>query len=374
MSTTVPNTFAFKPFQLETARALARCAAPCITATIPPFVPGGPGLHTHTAPAALLRSEIRQAEIKLEESKASRKQIAELLEPLHALAAGPEAGRGCPLSRVVFRSPDVFEAFQIRHALAGNVTVGGRFDFLAVLPELDLPEEFYILQLSKKHAQLTRAALHLEPVALPKFPHNIDDFLELNQPDHDRENRAAVGGASGPTRRVRFGTGSEREVEPAHLTDYYKAVDAATAGFLRGQKRWLVLEGVDEDTGRYRSVNTYPDMAGATVRGSPDDGITDDELLRHAYAILRAASLERIAAALAESQERLSPGRFSSNLDVIVEAAEAGRIASLYVAEDESDPRLNDAAIETIAHGGEAHAVPRERLSGGSIAAAAMRF
>jgi hypothetical protein len=193
-------------------------------------------------------------------------------------------------------------------------------------------------------------------------------------------------------RRVRFGTGSGRETQHTYLADFYKAVDRGMSELLHIGKAPLILAGVDEDTARYRMINTYPNLMEQGVHGSPSGSMSEDDLLRQAYAIIRSHCTERAAADLAESREVMSPARFTTDLEAILSAAANARVSRLYV--DQSTQKLgffqgpsqkerwnwgaedllNTAVVETLLNGGSAFALPSDRMPDGAAAAAVLRF
>lgn len=363
-----PRISSFKLLHADQLRQLAGSSGICMTVFLPPFIPGE---KKREAGSALLRDYARRAEEGLARFGMSKPRIEALVEPLERLAGDPATGEGFHWSRAILRSPEVLEEFLLRHPTDGQVGVAERFDLLPLVPETAMPAEFYVLKLSKKHAQVEvvqhegRAGLRIDPVKLPKTPMTMDEFLELDIPDHDRENRMAAGGAT----RIRFGTGKEREAQGGHLHDFFKHVDQVITTLLRPVHGQVVLEGVEEDTALYRSISTYPNVLPESIQRSPDDGTTSQELMRRAIEFVRAAALKRNAAARDAARERLAPGRFSEKVDAIEELASTGRVGQLYLPEDARDARLNSVLIETLLHGGEAHAIPA-----GEVVGAALRY
>jgi hypothetical protein len=248
----------------------------------------------------------------------------------------------------------------LRRPVDGGVTVSDRFDLLPLVAEAELPGEFYLLKLSKKRAVIEGAGLRLVPVRLPGTAQTLEEFLALDTPDHDRENRMTAGGS----RQIRFGTGSEREAQQAHLSDFYKHVDRALATFLRPKTGLVVLVGVEEDTALYRAGSVHPDLIADSIERSPDDGAPEHELLRRGVELIRESALRRNATAREFARERLAPARFTEDPVAIAGAAELGRVSRLYVAENARDPRVNSALIATLLHGGEAHAIPADAAAG----------
>jgi hypothetical protein len=226
------------------------------------------------------------------------------------------------------------------------------------------------------------------PVALPKrSPETLDEALALDRPDHDLENRSAAG-SSGATRRgIRFGTGDERETQQTYVADFYKIVDRGVHQLLNGRRAPLILMGVEEDTALFRSVTTYPNLAPESIHGSPDGSVHEPDLLREAYAVIRAGIVESTKKDLVEWRERAAPARFSTDPGTILQAAFDGRVDRIYIEEGAQrtgvfeipakreyrccgeEDLLNLAAVETVLQSGKAFAMPDGSIGSAGVAA-----
>jgi len=348
--------------RLPAVRGILASSGPCITIVLPAYRPG----EAAGTPAALLGSTLREAEQKLTPMlpEASR---ALLMSPLQEAAHDPELAGGSRWGRVLFRSPGVFEQFALTQPVKAGLTVGGCFSIRSLTEDLSRPDVFYILSLSKTKVELLRCVgVTAEPAALPRgVPATLEEALELEPPDHDLENRASIGSSTGSMRRVRFGTGSERETARTHLADFYKLVDRGIKELSGGQEAPLVLTGVAEEAALYREVSGYPRLARRSI-AKGGSGKSKEELLQEAYAILQAEAAERHAAELLDYKER---GRWSTDPDFLLHAAFEGRVAKLYLNREARrlgafeqrnyrswgpEELLNLAAVQTILHNGEA--------------------
>ena len=378
------------PLQLDQVKKLLCAAGPCITLLLPSYRPG----EQAKSMATLLKTSSQEAARQLAHQKVPAAVATALLEPLEQLAEDKELLAGSHLGRVIFRSAEVFEQFELMEPATQAVTIGGRFQIRPILTELYDPPEFYLLKLSKKDVGVLRCfRLRSQHVRLPKgVPETLEKAMAFKQPDHDLENRSAAGSSVGSMRRVRFGTGSGRETQHTYLEDFYKAVDRGMSELLHAGKTPLILAGVDEDTARYRMINTYPNLLEQAVHGSPSGSISEDDLLRQAYAIIRSHCTERAAASLAESKEVMSPARFSTDLEAILGAAVDARVSHVYVDEHTQklglfpgakekerwnwgpEDLLNAAVVETLLNGGSAFVLPSDKMPDGAAAAAVFRF
>jgi hypothetical protein len=220
-------------------------------------------------------------------------------------------------------------------------------------------------------------------------PDTLSEALALEPPDHDLENRSAAGSSTGSMRRIRFGTGSGRERQNAHLGDYYHLVDRGLQHMFQDSGEPLILAGVQEDTAIYEAVSSYGGLLKETVSGSHDFSRDRAEILSQAYTILGAEADKREHAAMEVALKRATPGHFFTDPEMIVRAAFEGRIHRLYINADAkrigiyerdsyqswgSEDLLNLAAVQTLIHRGTYSEIPSEAFPNGGAALGILRF
>lgn len=374
----------FDLLRLNAVRDVLRSSGPCITLMLPPYRPGD----TAGPLSTLIKAEMRCAARQLAERGVTKPAAEQLLEPIVKL---DEDAAGSHWSRVIFRSPNVFEQFLLRQPVKTARAIGECFSIRPLLTELALPDLFYVLALSKERVGLLRCSgVRAEPANLPgSAPQTLTDWLAIEPPDHTLLNRSSAGPSTGAMAGVRFGTGGQREKERAYLSDFYKSIDRGVHEMLRESETPVILAGVDEDIAVYRAANTYPRLIRKCISGSLDVGRDQTSTLRVAYSILQADVLERQATSLKIAKERSGAGRFSTDLDAILNAAFDGRVERLGISEsaertdvfERGDYRslgkedlFNLAAVQTILHNGKACSLPPELMPDKSVAAAILRF
>ena len=350
-------------FRLDRVHELLGYAGPCVTIILPPYQPGG----QERAPAVLFKTFLQDAARGLAARQVPESVIQQLLEPLEDFAEDAELLRGSRWGSVLLRAAGIFRHAHLTRTPPAAVTVAGCFQIRPLLDELNLPPDFYVLKLFKDHVGLTRCeGLHAESVDLPPgVPQTLKEAMALEPPDHDRESRHT------------------------HLADFYKIVDRGLSELLRGLGASLVLAGVDEDTAMYRGINSYPNLLPGSIHGSAETYLPESFLLRRGTMMLHEAGRERQAKAVAHWRERAGPARFLTDICTILPAAFEGRIHKLYVdtGADHTgvferneyrscgpEDLLNLAVVQTLLHGGEACALPREAMPEGAAAAAILRY
>ena len=373
--------------KLETIREAVRLPGPCITILLPPYHPGDRA----GSPATILKSNIQEGARLLAGHAFAKSETANLLQPFEQLADNPTLVSGSHWSRIILRSPGVFNQFYLTQPMQSSLRVAESFTIKTLVREIALPAAFYILALSKTRVSLLRCAgLDVTVAPLPRgIPETLAEALALEPPDHDLENRSSAGSSTGSMRRLRFGAGSEREGERAHLADYYKLVDRAMQELLREPDAAVILAGVEEDMAIYRVVSTCHAVVKEGIPGSPDISREQIKLLQQGYSILRTDRLKYQATGLMAARERTSPSRFSTDPDTILRAAFEGRVGELYLDESAekigryeqstyrswgNEDLLNLAAVQTILNHGKTCELPTEMMPNGAVAAGFMRF
>jgi len=382
---TSANASTRETFQLGAIRTILRSPGPCATILFSPYRPG----EQDGSPALILKTYVDQFARAFDRRHISQSEVSRFMQPLQSLLADPTFEAGSHLGRAVFCSPSVFEDFPLTQPLPASCSLGSCFVIRKLADELDRPAVFYLLVLHKTGVSLLHCeGPSMETVPLPAgVPATLKEALDMDFPDHDLENRSASGSSLGSMRRVRFGTGADRD--SAYLSDYYKHVDRGLRELFREGDMPLILAGTLEDIAKYRAVNTYKHLAKHGIAGSLDLKLPHHQLLQQSLAVLREESNERHAAALSEAREHFDPARFTTDFDTILPAAFDGKISRIYVNESagkigsfergsfsswENEDLLNLAMVQTLVHHGDACVLPREMMPNHSPAAAILRF
>lgn len=374
-----------EPLTKEVFLDLILTRGACVTFVLPPYRPGEP-----EQPAALLKAELQEAARVLAKRAIPQSEINELLEPVHKFVKAEELQSGSGLARILFRSHDTFRRFVLAvNPAPKTCNTGNCFYIRPVLASLASPANVYLLEVTKKSVELLACGpADVTRVELPKgTPKTLDEAMGFDQPDHDLMNRSSAGPSTGAMQGVKFGTGSGRERQHAHLRDFYRIIDRGVNEVLRAEGAPLILAGVEEDVAIYRTANTYANVLDQGIPGSLGAAASHPEILRQAHDLARFDLERRAALAMAEAKERLAPARFSTDLNAILRAAVTGRISSLYLDENverigifdgkafggttnwHDEDLLNVAAIETLTRGGAVYSVPSHQMAGAVIAA-----
>ena len=370
-------------------KSFGNATGPCVSLY---FADHDPGEKTHQD-VVRLRNAIDGAEKRLQALEFDKKAIAELLDPVRALADDLGTWHMEGNAFAVFRSPGVFRVFRPMDRVPELSVVAEHFYILPVLNMLNAQRHFFVLGLSQKRIRLLRCTDHTsEEIALPEsLPRSLDQWLNSRLPTESAGHEAALG-EGGPTGS--FTSTTDRDRRDEFLANYYRVVDKFLADLLRNETAPLVLAGVEYEVAMFTRIASYPRVAQQAVFGSAE-GLNGRELHTRALEAARAYWREPMEKALVQYNEG-GPDRRCAGADRTARASYEGRVAHLFVAEGgramgsfnpdtlevkldgdgslHSEDLLNFAALQTILHAGEVWVMPADRVPGRAQVAAVLRY
>jgi hypothetical protein len=263
-----------------------------------------------------LKNLAKQAEEQLHAAAFDKRRLALVADHIEHLEADEDFWAHQATSLAVLATPDRIVTYRLPTTLKPMVEVSDRFHVKPLFRALAFPDVAFVLSLSENHARLVEIPAEgaAQTIKVPDMPRKMDEAGTRS-----KHRNTAPGG--------RF-EGSKGE--EFHRRAYSRQIDAALRPVLAGRRTPLILACVAEFEQIYRTVNSYPHLAGEAVRGNPDH-LTDGALAEAARPILRNTH----AAAVAHERElyghRGQSGRASSDLSTIAHAAVAGAVEMLMV-------------------------------------------
>ena len=235
-------------------------------------------IYLPTSPITTEAADADRIELKkLEAGQTDHKDVAAVRDSLAELGDDEAFWARQAHSLAVFASPDWTRRFRLPNRLEPIVEVSDRFHVKPLLRTVTFPQAAYVLALSANRARLVEVA--------PDAPAG-----DVRVPDMPADAASAVGKSSigdrSPDRRIQGSEGQK-----VRLRQYARQVDEALRPLLRGSELPLILAATEPLEAIYRSVNSYPRLADATLEGNPDE--TSDAQLADASR----AVLDRIYAA-----------------------------------------------------------------------------
>lgn len=274
-----------------------------------------------------------------------------------------------------FASPGWSRYFRLQVEVPYLAAVGQRF-LVAPLLDVVAARRFLLLTLTRDEARLfegTRFGLEEVVGALPTRP-------ESEPPVRERPGAYRAGRGGAGTGVVFYTRGDLDQRRREETLRYFRAIDAAVNKFADRTGVPLVLVADEDLLPLYREVSTYP---GIVVRGMNVHPAQLPLDLLHAQAWKKLESLLRRDedVAVARYNQLRGTGLTVVGSPAVLAAAVAGRVEALLLTQpvvtrassgptvlrlDAGTPTVLDqvdrAAAATLAHGGEVHIVPLERL------------
>ena len=367
----------------------------CVTITLPtPRSVAGT-----TERALVVRSALRDAEEMLLDRGVRAADAASQLAPLADRARDREFWRGTGDGLATYLSEPEPLIFRLGRTIPSRVFVGERHLVLPLLPFLEPPERFYVLALSQNAVRLVRASRDgSAEVELAEEARSLAAALSGYDPDPQFQyHTASAAPGRGGARSAPVSHGAGVRPHKVDLEIFLRRVDAEMSLRLHGDDAPVVLAGVDPLLSIFRGLTGLSAVAEGAVEGNPD-ALSADALHRRAAGLLEPAASAQRGAAVAACREILGRDRdrAAATLAEIVPAAEAGRVATLLVAEGarrfgtfdratgalalHDEPRNADddlvdfAAARTFLNRGAVHVLPADEIPGGGIAAAILRY
>lgn len=348
-----------------------------------------------------LKNLAKYAIEQLQNAGVNKRRSAAVAEQLDDLVDDDEFWRFQAHSLAVFATPENLRTFRVANALEPVVIVSDRFYLKPLLRSVSFPQSCYVLALAQKSVRVIEVSADLPATAV-----HVEDLPEdagravrgtTEGTDWPRSPRprlrasAGVGGAGGywPSGRIQGAEGQK-----VLLRQFARTVDKALRPLLAGSGVPLVLAATEPLASIYRSVNTYPHLAGATIEGNPEalteaqlaerarpvmDGIYRDEL--HAWRSLFKARAEqgRATTDIAQAARAATQGAVDSIL-VDIDAVLPGRIdeyGGIAFAEQASASHhdlVDDIATRVIDTGGRVVGVRKPDIPGEEVLAAILRY
>lgn len=273
----------------------------------------------------------------------------------------------------IYLTPEDCRIYRLNRPVDEKVCVGESFFVQPLIRGTNSGGEYFVLALSWDEATLFRAAEDsFTMVETRLLPAKFDDLIAPRDPEESLQNTShrSMGKTSGPGTAMFHGQGEGEDKIAADRDHFLSQVGDEVAGAIYNTGLPLLVAATSEVTGHFEATTKV--RVDAKVDGSPSEW-SADELRTHAHqAILselkpdHAEFAERFGTAMARSKA-------SDDLEEILKAAKAGRVASLLVCQrDDSCEQTNHAVLETLRNGGDVLQCKPESMPGGAGAAVAI--
>jgi hypothetical protein len=372
--------------------SLAGIEEPVCLSMFVPHAGGEQAALAHSKPA--LKNLLRQADDAFRARGVQPAEIHESLAPLENLLAS-SLWQGTEQTLAFFRTRRSLHAYFVPLRVASRVIVGDRFFLKPLIRSLIRTRRYYVLAISDNATRLFHCqGAECTEVRSGKLPGSLEEALS----SRDFSPRLQGHSSKASTRKVLTYHGHSTPIEDIHENRrlYCRQIDAALHDLIWQSNDSLVLACVKELFVEFQQINTHPHLVSEPIAGNPDR-LGPSELHGAAQKIVDSQTQKQIAQAVAEYTELQETDRAASNPEVILEAADNGRIRIVILAEDaeiwgtvdrstgatrlaigtqspEREEFLNRIATQTVKHGGIAFTLPLASMPSRKPVAALFRY
>lgn len=320
-------------FGIDPAVLVNQTGQPCLSI----FMPTGHGGSQAPRDQLTLRKLLGQAEADLRATAVPAERIEAMLKPVRGLLSRDNFWKNLQEGLAIFSSPVIFTYSKFAQPAAEIAVVGKRFYLKGLLPLIQPDGRFYLLALSKSQVRLIQATrFTVKELDLPEgIPPNLAATAHFVRTYGELQNRPGPGPLNG-ARPVAYyyGRGSVEDVEKNDLQIFCSEVEAGVKKFLGDQKTPLVVAGVAYLAAIYRQVNTYSHLLETQIDGSPDD-FSSVALAHKAWPLVEPFYRTDETQAFDRYAALAGTGLTSTEIREIIPATAQGRVAALFVAEDQ---------------------------------------
>jgi hypothetical protein len=318
---------------------------------------------------------------QLREKEIAKRTVTAIEEELGDLLDDDSFWRYQARSLATFVTPESLTTFRLPNRLVSAVEVSDRFHVKPLLRAVTFPQLALVLAVAQNSVRL----IEVSPDVPPE---------QVRVPDMPSDAASAAGRSSladrAPVRRIQGSEGRK-----LRLRQYARQIDQALRPILNGLDVPLILAATRPMDSIFRSVNSYPHLANASIAGNPEQK-SDAELAASARSVLDALYAEELSEVRELFEGRRTEGRGLLDIGDVARAATHGAIDTVLVDIDEAVPgsldeergtvTLSDGAdrdsygvVDEIARrawlaGGTVLAVRRDDIPGDGPVAAILRY
>lgn len=310
------------------------------------------------------------------------RQIEQLLDPALRFLYKESNWRGANKGLAIFMAPGFFRHFDSPVDFASLGVVGDRFHLLPLFTLAESDGTYYLLLLGKAGVRLfegTRQSIRSIP--LKGIAASLREYQKYTHGERELQLHSGVrlAGAEGRTGGIFHGGGNAHDREKLELTEYFRSVDKGIRKHINSDTAPMVLGGVEYLAAIYRQITESRNILDEELGGNAAS-FNMQELHGRSWRIAEPYFQRANTKAREKFARLLGTGLASMDAAEVMDAADHGRIESLFVTSDVLFEDMGDeivargalanlAAIETHETGGAVFSVAPGSIEGNSIAA-----
>lgn len=349
-----------------------------------------------------LRTLIENATQQLEAAGMEPGKAKALVEPVAALIDSPAELLTAGAALAFLIDADAARQIVLPYSTPPSCRVSNQFAIKPLLSLLQWNPHYTAVCINRGEVRAFRGdRTTIEAIEVPDMPEKLEDITGIDDPEKSLQHHTAKTGSaegapgSAPVPQM-HGHGLPSDMEDSQLDRFFRAVSKALHAYLSGREAALILFGVEENIGRFKSMDDWKEREVLSRSedphrwDAPQISEASLELLKpHAHAEidarldrLREAKNKQVGlftltdCALAAAMGRIEMAAIAKDR-VITGICDLDRMKVEIVTEGDA-PCAHDLydfiASETIRHGGEVCIVDADSIPGDGGVAATIRF
>lgn len=281
--------------------------------------------------------------------KYASKDSAPLLAPFRKLADDSKFWNSTTDGLAVLGSHDRFQVFRLQRPVAELAVVADSFHFKPVWRILQSANRYHVLGLSRQTVQLFEGNRDaLDPIELPP---DVEETIAHAREGVRKEPHVVVRTSSSAAAGVRGGKGAPMDPADQETERFFRTVDRVILErYSRPSGLPLLLAALPENHTPFRRISGNPLLMDRGIPIHPDD-LSLKALRDRTWQVAEPyflARLARLAGLIKMFGIARSTGLGEDDLARVMQAATAGRVATLLIEADRRIPGRVDAATGAI--------------------------
>ncbi len=308
---------------------LAVTAEPCISLYMP----------THRSHPENIQDTIRFKNLlkKINESlsdKFTKNEIAELLQPFEELGENKDFWNYTTDGLAVLSSPGLFIAINLLVPVDDLTIVADTFHTRPLRRYLQSADRYQVLGLSQHEFHLYEGNRHalVEVVLHEDIPKTIEDALgyELTE---KHSTVASYGGAGAQNSNMHHGHGGKKDELDIDADRFFRFVaETVQKKYSTPEGLPIVLAALPEHHDRFQQVNENHLVLGTGIKINAQ-AVSIKKLAQLAWDVMQPVYLQKLDDGVGKYNQAKANGLGSDSIEDVIEAAEAGRVNTLFIEE-----------------------------------------
>ncbi len=279
----------------------------------------------------LYKNLVKQVKESLTE-KYPTAEIQSLLEPFEALASDGDFWNHTSDGLGILSSPDFFEVVRLQLPVEERVIVANTFHTKPLRYVLQSEDRYQVLALTVNDVHLFEGNRHsLFETDLPDdFPKTITEALgeELTE---KHSTVASYGGVGGESNDMHHGQGGKKEEVDNDAERFFRVVAGAVYDrYSKPNSLPLILAALPEHHSLFNRVNKNPFLLPKGIEINPQS-VSIEKLAQLSWEVIKPEYLKKLEELVGKFNQAKSSGLGSDNIDEVTEAAQAGRVETLFI-------------------------------------------